>query len=56
MADRRARKKKEPDRLAQAIGAGLGAFFGTLIGGPVGTLAGGAFGHWAAGEASKEGF
>jgi hypothetical protein len=49
-------KKKEPDKMAQAIGAGGGAFFGTLIGGPVGTLVGGLVGHWLAGEASKGGF
>lgn len=49
-------KKKQPDKFAQAVGAGFGAFFGTLIGGPIGLIAGGAFGHWVAGEASKEGF
>jgi hypothetical protein len=49
-------KKKEPDKLAQAVGAGGGAFIGALIGGPVGALVTGALGHWLAGEASKEGF
>ncbi|MFZ1996497.1 MAG: hypothetical protein WAU75_20465 [Solirubrobacteraceae bacterium] len=48
-------KRKEPDKLAQAIGAGGGAFVGALIGGPVGALAVGAIGHWIAGEASKQG-
>jgi hypothetical protein len=47
---------KKPDRTAQAIGAGGGAFVGTLVGGPVGTVVGGLLGHWLAGEASKEGF
>lgn len=49
-------KKKEPDKVAQAMGAGGGAFIGTLMGGPVGALLGGMVGHWLAGEASKEGF
>ena len=42
--------KKEPDKLAQAIGAGGGAF------GPIGAIVVGVVGHWLAGEASKEGF
>lgn len=49
-------KKKEPDKMAQAIGAGGGAFLGVLIGGPVGALLVGALGHVIAGEASKGGF
>jgi hypothetical protein len=49
-------KKKEPDKMAQAVGAGGGAFIGTLVGGPLGTIVGGLVGHWLAGEASKEGF
>ena len=49
-------KKKQPDKTAQAIGAGVGAFFGTLVGGPVGAVVAGALGHWVAGEASKGGF
>jgi hypothetical protein len=49
-------KRKEPDKLAQAIGAGSGAFVGALIGGPVGAVLVGAVGHFIAGEASKEGF
>ena len=48
-------KKKEPDKMAQAVGAGSGAFVGTLVGGPLGTLVGGLLGHWLAGEASKGG-
>lgn len=50
------RRKKQPDRTAQAIGAGGGAFIGTFLGGPFGTVIGGLLGHWLAGEASKEGF
>jgi hypothetical protein len=49
-------RKKQPDKMAQAIGAGGGAFAGTLLGGPIGTIIGGLIGHWLAGEASKEGF
>ncbi|MGN6867449.1 MAG: hypothetical protein ACTHMY_03485 [Solirubrobacteraceae bacterium] len=49
-------KKKEPDKMAQAIGAGGGAFIGTLVGGPLGTIVGGLFGHWLVGEASRGGF
>lgn len=48
-------KKKEPDKVAQALGAGGGAFLSTLLGGPVGLLVGGLVGHWLAGEASKGG-
>jgi hypothetical protein len=44
------------DKMAQAIGAGGGAFAGTLVGGPLGTIVGGLIGHWLAGEASKGGF
>lgn len=50
-----AAKKKEPDRMAQAIGAGGGAFVGVLIGGPLGALVVGTIGHLIAGEVSKEG-
>jgi len=42
--------------MAQAIGAGGGAFIGALIGGPLGALLVGALGHVIATEASKEGF
>lgn len=49
-------RKKEPDKMAQAIGAGGGAFIGALIGGPLGALLVGALGHVIATEASKEGF
>ena len=48
--------QKKPDKVAQAVGAGGGAFVGTLIGGPLGALIGGAIGHWLSGEASKGGF
>jgi hypothetical protein len=48
--------KKKPDKMAQAVGAGGGAFIGTLVGGPLGALIGGALGHWLTGEASKGGF
>jgi hypothetical protein len=49
-------RKREPDKLAQAIGAGCGAFVGTLVGGPFGAAVCGLVGHWLAGEASKGGF
>lgn len=48
--------RKQPDKMAQAIGAGGGAFLGTLIGGPIGTVVGGIVGHWLAGEASNSDF
>ncbi len=47
--------KKEPDKMARAIGAGGGAFLGTLIGGPVGTVVGMILGHALADEVSKGG-
>lgn len=56
MSNSNRKRKKPPDRTAQAIGAGGGAFVGTFIGGPLGTVIGGLLGHWLAGEASKEGF
>jgi hypothetical protein len=49
-------KKKEPDKMAQAIGAGGAGFIGTLVGGLPGAVIGALLGHWLAGEASKEGF
>lgn len=49
-------RKREPDKLAQAIGAGDGRFIGTLGGGPLGAAVCGLIGHWLAGEASKGGF
>lgn len=56
MSNSNGKKKKQPDRTAQAMGAGGGAFIGTFIGGPLGTVIGGLVGHWLAGEASKGGF
>lgn len=37
--------QKKPDKAAQAIGAGGGAFFATLVGGPLGAVVAGALGH-----------
>jgi hypothetical protein len=47
---------RQPDRTAQALGAGLASFLGVLLGGFPGALIGAAVGHWATGEASKHGF
>jgi hypothetical protein len=46
---------KQPDKAAQAVGAGLASFFGVLLGGLPGALIGAAIGHWATGEATKRG-
>jgi hypothetical protein len=46
---------KQPDRTAQAVGAGLTSFIGVLLGGLPGALLGAAIGHWASGEVSKHG-
>jgi len=50
-----AKNNPQPDKLARAIGAGGGAFIGTLVGGPIGALVGAAIGHIVADEASKGG-
>jgi outer membrane lipoprotein SlyB len=55
--------KKQPDKEARVIGAGVGGavggVVGALMGGPVGAVIGSAlaawFGHEIAGEASKKG-
>jgi hypothetical protein len=47
---------KQPDKTAQAIGAGIASFLGVLLGGLPGALVGAAVGHWATGEATKRGF
>jgi hypothetical protein len=50
------RMAKQPDKTAQAIGAGIASFLGVILGGLPGALIGAAIGHWASGEASKHGF
>lgn len=47
---------RQPDKTAQAIGAGIASFLGVIFGGLPGALIGAAIGHWASGEASKHGF
>jgi hypothetical protein len=46
---------RQPDKFSQAVGAGLTAFVGVLLGGLPGAVIGAAIGHWATGEASKRG-
>jgi hypothetical protein len=56
VSTREVEMSKQPDKTAQAIGAGIASFLGVLLGGLPGVLVGAAVGHWATGEATKRGF